>query len=136
MVSQHAGLAPNLALNEAAPAPAPQPHDETAFDVRELSLWYGGFQALRDVTTTLRARRVTALMGPSGCGKSTLLRCLNRMNDLIRGVRVAGEVLFHGENIYAPHTDAVEVRRRVGMVFQSRTPSPSPCTTTWRLGRG
>ena len=124
MVSQHAGLAPDLALEEEAPAPAPQPHDDTAFDVRDLSLWYGGFEALRGVTTTLRARRVTALMGPSGCGKSTLLRCLNRMNDLIRGVRVAGEVLFHGENIYAPHTDAVEVRRRVGMVFQKPNPFP------------
>ena len=95
-----------------------------ALEVRDLSLWYGQFQAIRDVTLTIPARRVTALIGPSGCGKSTVLRCLNRMNDLIPDVRVRGEVLFQGMNIYAPDADPVEVRRRIGMVFQKPNPFP------------
>jgi phosphate transport system ATP-binding protein len=125
MVSQPTGAAASAALALAAPEHAPDAAGaEMAFDVRGLNLWYGSFQALRDITTPLRARQITALMGPSGCGKSTFLRCLNRMNDLIPGVRVAGDVRFHGENVYAPHTDAVEVRRRIGMVFQKPNPFP------------
>jgi phosphate transport system ATP-binding protein len=96
----------------------------TAIEVRDLSLWYGHFRAVRNVSMSLPARRITALIGPSGCGKSTVLRCLNRMNDLIPDVRVEGEVLFHGMNIYAAGADPVEVRRRIGMVFQKPNPFP------------
>jgi phosphate transport system ATP-binding protein len=97
---------------------------EVAFDVRALSLWYGRFQALRDITLQVPARQVTALIGPSGCGKSSLLRCLNRKNDLVPEVRIRGEVYFEGANIYAPDADPVEVRRRIGMVFQKPNPFP------------
>ena len=108
-----------------APATAPQQvGSATALEVRDLALWYGQFQAIRHVTLDIPERRVTALIGPSGCGKSTLLRCLNRMNDLVPGVRVEGQVLFQDMNIYAPGADAVEVRRRIGMVFQKPNPFP------------
>jgi phosphate transport system ATP-binding protein len=95
-----------------------------AIEVRDLSLWYGHFRAVRNVSMSMPARRITALIGPSGCGKSTVLRCLNRMNDLIPDVRVEGQVLFHGMNIYAAEADPVEVRRRIGMVFQKPNPFP------------
>ncbi len=96
----------------------------TALEMRSLSLWYGAFQAVRNVSMTIPARRITALIGPSGCGKSTVLRCMNRMNDLIPGVRVEGEVRFQDANIYAHDADPVEVRRRIGMVFQKPNPFP------------
>jgi phosphate transport system ATP-binding protein len=92
--------------------------------VRDLDLFYGEFQALKKVSLDLRDRSITALIGPSGCGKSTFLRCLNRMNDLVDGVRITGEVLFHGENIYSPGTDLLSLRKRVGMVFQRPNPFP------------
>ena len=92
---------------------------------RRLNLYYGNFHALKDVTMSITPRAITAIIGPSGCGKSTFIRCFNRMNDLVPGARVQGEVLFHGENIYAPDVDPVEVRRRVGMVFQKPNPFPS-----------
>ncbi|HWP29222.1 MAG TPA: phosphate ABC transporter ATP-binding protein PstB [Chloroflexota bacterium] len=95
-----------------------------AFAIRALNLWYGRFQALRDITLDVPARRITALIGPSGCGKSSLLRCLNRMNDLIPEARISGQVLFEGTDIYAPGVDPVEVRRRIGMVFQKPNPFP------------
>ena len=95
-----------------------------AIEIRDLSLWYGHFRAVRNVSMSMPARRITALIGPSGCGKSTVLRCLNRMNDLIPDVRVEGQVLFHGTNIYAADADPVEVRRRIGMVFQKPNPFP------------
>ena len=88
------------------------------------SLWYGKHQALFDVTLEVPERTVTAVIGPSGCGKSTLLRCFNRMNDLIPGARVEGEALFQGDNLYGTGVDAVEVRRRIGMVFQKPNPFP------------
>ena len=96
----------------------------TALEVRDLNLWYGSFHAIRDVTLSIPERCVTALIGPSGCGKSTLLRCLNRMNDLIPGVRTSGQILFEGMDIHAPDADPVEVRRRIGMVFQKPNPFP------------
>jgi phosphate transport system ATP-binding protein len=96
----------------------------TAFEIEQLSLWYGSFQALDRISMAIAAKRITALIGPSGCGKSTLLRCLNRMNDLVLGVRLEGRVLFHGADLYAPATDPVEVRRRIGMVFQKPNPFP------------
>lgn len=94
------------------------------FEVLDLNLWYGSNQALRDVRIDIPANRVTALIGPSGCGKSTFLRTLNRMNDLISTVRIEGSVLFNGRDIYAPATDAAELRKHVGMVFQKANPFP------------
>jgi phosphate transport system ATP-binding protein len=94
------------------------------FALEDLSLWYGSKQALGEVSIKLPVNKVTALIGPSGCGKSTLLRCLNRMNDLIPGVRLEGTVAYHGQDIYASDIDPVEVRRRVGMVFQKPNPFP------------
>jgi phosphate transport system ATP-binding protein len=92
--------------------------------VTSLDLFYGTFQGLKQVNVTFPARQITALIGPSGCGKSTLLRCLNRMNDLVAGVRVEGTVLLDGDDIYAPGTDVESLRRRVGMVFQRPNPFP------------
>jgi phosphate transport system ATP-binding protein len=104
----------------AAPAPAGEP------DVvcRNVNLSYGDNHVLHDVTMDMEARRVTALIGPSGCGKSTLLRCLNRMNDLIDNVKIWGEIEVKGLDINAPTTDVIEIRRRVGMVFQKSNPFP------------
>ncbi len=90
----------------------------------ELSVWYGSFQALKDVTMDLGEHQVTALIGPSGCGKSTFLRSLDRMNEVIPGVRTKGKVLLDGLDIYDPGVDPVEIRRRVGMVFQRPNPFP------------
>ena len=90
----------------------------------DLNLWYGEKQALADVNLNIAPNKVTALIGPSGCGKSTLIRCLNRMNDVIPGCRVKGEVLFHGKNIYVQNIDAAEVRKKIGMVFQKPNPFP------------
>jgi phosphate transport system ATP-binding protein len=95
-----------------------------AFQVRNLDFYYGQSLALSKITLDIGARQVTALIGPSGCGKSTFLRCLNRMNDTIRGTRVEGEVLLGGQNIYAPEVDLAQLRQRVGMVFQKPNPFP------------
>jgi len=92
--------------------------------VHDLSLFYGDFQALKGVAIPIKERQITALIGPSGCGKSTFLRCLNRMNDTIRNVRVTGTVLLDGQEIYASGYDVVDLRRRVGMVFQRPNPFP------------
>lgn len=97
---------------------------DTVISVRDLDLYYGEFHALKRVPMDVRARHITALIGPSGCGKSTLLRTLNRMNDLIPGVRVTGSVLFEGQDIYALGTDVCALRKRVGMVFQRPNPFP------------
>jgi len=86
--------------------------------VRNLELWYGTFQSLRGISLGILHNRITAIIGPSGCGKSSLLRCFNRMNDLIPGSRVQGEVIFHGRNVYDAGVDPAEVRYRIGMVFQ------------------
>jgi phosphate transport system ATP-binding protein len=91
---------------------------------KNVDFFYGAFRALSDITMNFEKNRVTALIGPSGCGKSTLLRLLNRMNDLIDGTRVEGEILFEGRNIYAPDVDPVEIRQRIGMVFQKPNPFP------------
>jgi phosphate transport system ATP-binding protein len=103
------------------PAATPAP---VAVDLQGLSVFYGSFRALRDVTFEVPANAITALIGPSGSGKSTLLRAINRMNDLIPGTRTEGEVLYHGQDLYAPQVDPVEVRRRIGMVFQKPNPFP------------
>ncbi len=98
--------------------------DNVIIKARNVDFYYGSFRALTDVSMDFQQNRVTALIGPSGCGKSTLLRLLNRMNDLIDGTRVEGEILFEGRNIYAPDVDPVEIRRRIGMVFQKPNPFP------------
>jgi phosphate transport system ATP-binding protein len=95
-----------------------------ALEVKNLHVYYGNFMALRNVSLGIATKRITALIGPSGCGKSTLIRCLNRMNDLIPSFRAEGEVLFEGENLYAKNVDAVDVRHRIGMVFQKPNPFP------------
>jgi phosphate transport system ATP-binding protein len=95
-----------------------------AVEVNNLSVFYGDFQAVRDVQLKIEPRHITAIIGPSGCGKSTVLRALNRMNDLVPGSRTTGEVLFNGDDIYAPDVDPVQVRRRIGMVFQKANPFP------------
>jgi phosphate transport system ATP-binding protein len=97
---------------------------ELVFDVRDVSAYYGDFRAVRDVTLPIRQNEITALIGPSGCGKTTVLRCFNRMNDLIEGARVEGQVLYHGIDLYDRQVDPVEVRRRIGMVFQKPNPFP------------
>ena len=113
-----------------APAPEPsaspngeaRPHPVLA--TRSVSFWYGRLQALEDVSLTIPSNQVTAIIGPSGCGKSTYLRLFNRMNELVRGTRVKGEVLYRGQNIFARNVDPVEVRRQIGMVFQKPNPFP------------
>ena len=92
--------------------------------VKDLCLWYGDTQALKNITMNIKERSITALIGPSGCGKSTFLKTLNRMNDLVSGVRVTGEVRYRGEDIYGKSVDVNELRRRVGMVFQKPNPFP------------
>jgi phosphate transport system ATP-binding protein len=98
--------------------------DNMIIKTRNVNFYYGGFKALTDISMDFEKSRVTALIGPSGCGKSTLLRLLNRMNDLIDGTRVEGEVIFEGKNIYHPGIDPVDIRRRIGMVFQKPNPFP------------
>jgi phosphate transport system ATP-binding protein len=93
-------------------------------EVRDLNLWYGDKQALKDNNLNIKEKKVTALIGPSGCGKSTFVRCINRMNDLIDGVRITGKVLLDGKNIYDKDVDVVALRKRVGMVFQRPNPFP------------
>jgi ABC-type phosphate transport system ATPase subunit len=89
-----------------------------------MKVMYGSFTAVRDITFDIPKNEITALIGPSGCGKSTVLRSLNRMNDLVRGAKVTGTVRYHDEDIYAPEVDPVELRRRIGMVFQKPNPFP------------
>jgi phosphate transport system ATP-binding protein len=96
----------------------------SAVDIRDFNLWYGDKQALFDVKMSIESGLVTALIGPSGCGKSTLLRCLNRMNDLIDGIRVEGSITIEGQDIYAPAADVIAIRKRMGMVFQKPNPFP------------
>lgn len=97
---------------------------EACMNVHNLNLFYGESQALTDISFQMKKNRVTAFIGPSGCGKSTLLRCFNRMNDLVDSVRVEGEIMLDGKNIYAPDIDVTSLRQRVGMVFQKPNPFP------------
>lgn len=98
--------------------------DKVIIRTKNVNFFYGGFKALTDISMDFQKGHVTALIGPSGCGKSTLLRLLNRMNDLIDGTRVEGLVLFEGVDIYDPKVDPVDIRRRIGMVFQKPNPFP------------
>lgn len=109
--------------------PSEYPHmepEEIAIDIRNACLWYGEKQALFDVTMPIKRNAITALIGPSGCGKSTLLRSINRMNDLVDGCRIEGQMLFHGDNLYAQDVDLNALRTRIGMIFQK--PNPFPMT--------
>jgi phosphate transport system ATP-binding protein len=108
---------------EGIPEEARKPR-EAIFGLNDVMVSYNKKPAVRGVTFDIGKNEITALIGPSGCGKSTLIRCLNRMNDLIPGATVEGEVLYHGQNLYAPQVDAVEVRKRIGMVFQKPNPFP------------
>ena len=98
--------------------------NEVVFDVRDLSVHYGEFRAVTGISLPIHGNEITAMIGPSGCGKTTVLRCFNRMNDLIEGARVGGQVLYHGVDLYGKEVDPVEVRRRIGMVFQKPNPFP------------
>ncbi len=108
-----------MSRSDASPEVAP-----VIFDIKGLNVFYRDFHAVADTDLDIHQNEITALIGPSGCGKSTVLRCLNRMNDLIDGARVEGDVLYHGIDLYGPAVDAVEVRRRIGMVFQKPNPFP------------
>ena len=112
-----------------APAPTvtPEPEPdaaETVFELDALSCYYGSFRAVRDISLRIPRNRITAIIGPSGCGKSTLLRSFNRMNDLVDGARIDGTIRYHGVDLYDDDVDPVEVRRRIGMVFQKPNPFP------------
>jgi phosphate transport system ATP-binding protein len=109
----------------AEPAVAPARADrQVIFDVDDINVYYGEHKAIRNVTLDLHVNEITALIGPSGCGKSTFIRCLNRMNDLIPSARVDGAIVYHGEDLYADDIDPVQVRKRIGMVFQKPNPFP------------
>jgi phosphate transport system ATP-binding protein len=95
-----------------------------AIEARDMHIYYGAFRAVKAVDLGIEKHKITALIGPSGCGKSTVLRSFNRMNDLVAGARTEGEVLYRGQNLYAPEVDAVQVRRNIGMVFQKPNPFP------------
>ncbi|MFY1576444.1 phosphate ABC transporter ATP-binding protein PstB [Verrucosispora sp. WMMD703] len=96
----------------------------SVMQLRDVSVYYGSYEAVRGTTMPIQQNQVTAMIGPSGCGKSTVLRALNRMNDPIPGARVSGDVLFHGQDLYAKDVDPIQVRRRIGMVFQKPNPFP------------
>ena len=98
--------------------------DKSVIQITDVNFWYGVKQALFDVNVAIAPHQTTAFIGPSGCGKSTLLRCLNRMNDLITGTRVTGRIALNGADVYAPDVDVIELRKRVGMVFQKSNPFP------------
>jgi phosphate transport system ATP-binding protein len=110
-----------IAQERKAPAPAQR---EVVFDIRDLAVNYGPTTAVSGVTLEIYKNYITAMIGPSGCGKSTFIRCLNRMNDLIPGAKIDGQVLYQGQDIYGDGVDPVEVRRRIGMVFQRANPFP------------
>jgi len=109
-----------MATSEATATPAPG----VKIEVRDLDLWYGQTQALKRVSMDVSANSITALIGPSGCGKSTFLRVLDRMNDLIDGIRIEGRVLYEGRDITGPASDVIELRKKIGMVFQKPNPFP------------
>jgi phosphate transport system ATP-binding protein len=113
----------HLSLKNAESLPATEAGG-IVFDVRDLSVFYDSFRAMKDITLPIYQNEITALIGPSGCGKTTVLRCFNRMNDLIEGARVEGTILYHGVDLYDGEVDPVEVRRRIGMVFQKPNPFP------------
>jgi phosphate transport system ATP-binding protein len=123
-------IAPVVALSSVAAPTAEPPGTTTAadrstvFGIEDLAVYYGSFRAVRGVDLDIRQHEITAFIGPSGCGKTTVLRCLNRMNDFVETCRVTGRIGYHGVDLYGEGVDAVEVRRRIGMVFQKPNPFP------------
>ena len=124
---------PSAAPGPAVPIHVERPADDGAgaperaedvIRIENLDFYYSKFRAVKDISIAFEARKITALIGPSGCGKSTLLRTINRMNDLVTGTRVEGKVLYHDVDLYGADVDPVEVRRRIGMVFQKPNPFP------------
>jgi phosphate transport system ATP-binding protein len=118
-----------LNTSQSSPAPANNAHQagengRYVIEAKDLNIYYGEFRAVKEVNLLVEAQKITAMIGPSGCGKSTVLRAFNRMNDLIPSAHAEGDVLFHGQNIYAPDVDPIQVRRRIGMVFQKPNPFP------------
>jgi phosphate transport system ATP-binding protein len=112
------------AVVKMGPVTEEREREAVALELRKLNGYYDRFRALKDVSMLIGQNRITAIIGPSGCGKSTLIRCFNRMNDLIPSFHAEGEILFEGQNLYAKDVDPVEVRRRIGMVFQKPNPFP------------
>jgi phosphate transport system ATP-binding protein len=117
------------------PAPAADDDHPVVFDVKDLTVHYGSYRAIRDVGMKIRRHEVTAFIGPSGCGKTTALRCFNRMNDLIETAHVDGTIAYHGVDLYDPRVNPVEVRRRIGMVFQKPNPFPKSIYDNVAYGR-
>ena len=115
---------PRMTIGTPEVASIPVGDAEVVFDVQTFSAYYGSFRALKEITFQIREHQITAIIGPSGCGKSTLLRGFNRMNDLVQSAHSDGQILYHGVDLYAPGVDPVEVRRRIGMVFQKPNPFP------------
>jgi len=124
MIANMVSVAPNTAIPTPSGENPPAPEANIKVDTKKLSVLYGKFRALTDIDMQVQEKKITAIIGPSGCGKSTLLRSFNRMNDLTPNARIEGEILLDGENIYAPGIDVVDIRRRVGMVFQRPNPFP------------
>src|SRR5439155_3068392 len=134
MVTEHRAGSPDRrghAFTQAAENPRPAPgapgsgaDSRPVIEARDVSLWYGAHQVLHSVSLAIAERRIAAIIGPSGCGKSTLLRCFNRMNDLFPPVRYGGSILYEGTDVLRSGIDLVELRRRVGMVFQRANPFP------------
>src|SRR6266480_7729226 len=117
-------LAEPAAQQQARPAPEATGPGVTVFDTQDVSIYYGSFRAVTDVSLSMHENEITAFIGPSGCGKTTVLRTLNRMNDLVAGARVEGEVRYRGASLYAKDVSPIAVRRRIGMVFQKPNPLP------------
>ncbi|MDG4797855.1 phosphate ABC transporter ATP-binding protein PstB [Micromonospora sp. WMMD1082] len=115
---------PSVAVHAPGTTGGVEPTTAPVMQLRDVSVYYGSYEAVRGTTMPIQQNQVTAMIGPSGCGKSTVLRALNRMNDPIPGARVSGDVLFHGQDLYAKDVDPIQVRRRIGMVFQKPNPFP------------
>jgi phosphate transport system ATP-binding protein len=120
--AEHASLAQRAAEHRKAGEPAAE--TEPIFEARDVAVFYADHRAVTDISVKLRKHQITALIGPSGCGKSTFIRCLNRMNDLIPIARVEGQIIYHEQNLYDSKIDPVQVRKRIGMVFQKPNPFP------------
>jgi phosphate transport system ATP-binding protein len=118
-VDLHVDVTPEISVTD-----RPDVEREVVFEARDLHVYYGTFRAVRDVNLDIARNEITAFIGPSGCGKTTVLRCFNRMNDLIEIARVEGHITYHGVDLYDPQVSPVEVRRRIGMVFQKPNPFP------------
>jgi phosphate transport system ATP-binding protein len=138
-VTEEVVLGTTPAQHEVSRLVVPEARDEDeerelVFEARDVSVYYGDFRAIRNIMLPIRRNEITALIGPSGCGKTTFLRCFNRMNDLIEGARMEGELLYHGVDLYDARVDPVEVRRRIGMVFQKPNPFPKSVYDNFAFG--